>query len=82
MIVVHHLDDSRSQQILWLLGDPKTRCFARAERDPSSGKVAGDRGRRPGGRRIRRNHRLPSAPLWRRALAAVAIDRRVRNQSI
>jgi hypothetical protein len=25
MIVVHHLDDSRSQQILWLLGDPKTR---------------------------------------------------------
>lgn len=95
MIVVHHLDDSRSQRILWLLEelgvpyeikhhtrDPKTRLA------PPELKEIHPLGKSPvieDAGRVVANPAQSSItfwPLWRRALAAVAIDRGVKKQWI
>ena len=77
MLTLHHLNDSRSQRILWLLeelGTPyemkryqrnaETRLAPpELERDPSARQVARHHRRRHDDRRIRRHRRLHHPPL-------------------
>ena len=80
MVVVHHLNNSRSQRVLWLLeelGVPYE--VKRYERDAKTmlappsllaihplGKVAGHCRWRCHGRRVRRDHRIPGGKIRRR----------------
>lgn len=76
MIIVHHLNHSRSQRILWFLEelgvpyqvqryerDPQTMLAPTALKDPPAGQIAGDRRRRSDAGGIRRHHRIPAGSL-------------------
>ena len=86
MLTVHHLNNSRSQRVLWLLEelgvpyeikryqrDPKTMLAPPELRAGASARqVAGDHRRRRHGRRVGRDHRVPGRALRRRPPAPAA----------